>query len=83
MTVQTVNEYDFDGDPTDSEYWWNIIALYHRGYDPNADGMITVPVDQLETLQQSYTRALSGLEEIAGDETVADKARSCLEELKQ
>ena len=81
MTINSFNGFAFDGDPKDPDYWWEIISLYHQGYDPDADGMVLVPVDQLEELQQAYTKAWNALDDIAKVKTHADIARKCLKTL--
>lgn len=80
--MNTFEKFKFDGDPRDPEYWWDIISLKYQGYDPKEDGMISVPVEQLEELQQSYVKTINALGEVAGTTTKADIARECLKEIR-
>jgi len=81
MTTESLKSFVFGGDPRDSEYWSTIISVRRQGYDPNDDGMISVPFEELEELQQSYVKAQNALHCVAGTKTQADIARECLKEL--
>jgi len=81
MTANSLKDFQFDGDPRDSEYWSTIISVRRQGYDPDDDGMISVPAKELEELQQCYVIAQNALHRVAGTKTQSDIARECLKEL--
>ncbi len=81
MTKESLKSFIFDGDPRDADYWSTIISIRYGGYDPDDDGMISVPVKELEELQQSYVKTQNALHCVAGTKTPSDIARKCLKEL--
>ena len=82
MTAESLKEFEFVGPANSPNYWTDVFSVRRQGYDPDDNGMITVPFEQLEELQQCYVQALNALYDISTKQTDADVARKCLSKLE-